>query len=403
MIFLIAGTFRLEGTLDVGGLDGQRVDTLNSANFPAGGGRGVCGGGDGGAGSPQTIRRSISGQSGYGPMQYPALGGAGGVIACTVGSRPAPGGGGGSFATQGDPWYKIKSAAGNVFPQQKGVGGWGAFRKTPGGAPGPAYFQDGNAGNNFIGLGYDVYRRQVIPGELTIAVGGSGGGGGGDASNRCTINDPNFYFDEKGGGGGAGGGVVLIIAEGKIILGKVARLSADGGDGGGGAWVGSSNNAGGGAGGAGGLIALYTRSHIDITIQGETYANKDYVFAVSADGGVGQLSPFGGSGGNVSGKYPPTTAKNMDAKPAGGMGGMGLIQFMTRPGTNTDGTNTVFDDNIILHKGTTVLTGAEKQRYLAWRGFPNAAGVWVDDSGRATAIGDKEGDFRPTPILLPVF
>ena len=41
------------------------------------------------------------------------------------------------------------------------------------------------------------------------------------------------------------------------------------------------------------------------------------------------------------------------------------------------------------------------QRFLAWRGFPNASGVWVDDFGNPTAIGDNEGDMRPSPILLP--
>jgi hypothetical protein len=48
-------------------------------------------------------------------------------------------------------------------------------------------------GNNFLGLGYGVNRRRIIPGELTLAVGGSGGAGGGDAAIRCTINDPNFF------------------------------------------------------------------------------------------------------------------------------------------------------------------------------------------------------------------
>ena len=175
-----------------------------------------------------------------------------------------------------------------------------------------------------------------------------------------------------------------------------------GGHGGGGAWAGSNNRGGGGAAGAGGFIALYSKAQIEIEVKGETYANNDYQFPISADGGVGLMSPYGG-GGNVIGKYPPTSAQNMDARPAGGMGGMGLIQFFARPGTNLDRTNTALDDNIVLRRSNNVLTGAEKQRYLAWRGFPNAQGVWVDDTGRAINIGDKSGDFRPTPILLPVF
>ena len=39
---------------------------------------------------------------------------------------------------------------------------------------------------------------------------------------------------------------------------------------------------------------------------------------------------------------------------------------------------------------------------IGWRGFPNAAGVFVDDDGVATNIGKNEGDIRPTPILMPV-
>ena len=49
------------------------------------------------------------------------------------------------------------------------------------------------------------------------------------------------------------------------------------------------------------------------------------------------------------------------------------------------------------------MTGPAKIRYLAWRGFPNASGALVDDFGKPTNIGASAGDFRPTPILLPVF
>ncbi len=57
----------------------------------------------------------------------------------------------------------------------------------------------------------------------------------------------------------------------------------------------------------------------------------------------------------------------------------------------------------MIVKSGVPLVGAEKQRYLAWCGFPNAQDVIVDDRGRPTNIGDHEGDLRPTPILMPFF
>ena len=310
-----------------------------------------------------------------------------------------------SFATAGDPYYKLKATT--TFVQPNGTGAYGCRSRLsttlPGGAAGIVYFGDTDPGNNFIGLGVDVNRRRLVPGELPILVGGSGGGGGGDLANSCAVNDPNFINDEKGGGGGAGGGVVLIISSGPIIIGPSSGISADGGHGGGGAWAGSNNRGAGGGGGAGGLVALYSQKHIDISLHGDTYANGDYDFAVSADGGVSLMDTYGG-GGSVRSKYPPTSVANMNARPSGGMGGLGLIEFLVPPGTtNADGTNTILDDNVILRRNGAVITGATKQRFLAWRGFPNAQGVWVDDRGNRTNIGDNAGDFRPTPILLPVF
>ena len=94
----------------------------------------------------------------------------------------------------------------------------------------------------------------------------------------------------------------------------------------------------------------------------------------------------------------------MNARPSGGLGGLGIIQLMAPPGSsNSDGTNTVLDDRINLIGPTGQLGGSTKQRYLAWRGFPNAAGKWVDDKGNEIKVGDNAGDSRPTPILLPVY
>ena len=57
----------------------------------------------------------------------------------------------------------------------------------------------------------------------------------------------------------------------------------------------------------------------------------------------------------------------------------------------------------LLVRGSSILRGAEKRRYLAWRGYENAAGVRVDDFGAPTAIGSNEGDIRPAPVLIPLF
>jgi hypothetical protein len=84
---------------------------------------------------------------------------------------------------------------------------------------------------------------------------------------------------------------------------------------------------------------------------------------------------------------------------------MGVVQLMAPSGDpalpSPDGTGTVLDDRIEILKGGLPLSGNEKKRYLAWRGFPNAAGTLVDDQGNPTNIGDAEGDIRPSPTLLP--
>ncbi|MBL8752745.1 MAG: hypothetical protein JNK15_05545, partial [Planctomycetes bacterium] len=91
--------------------------------------------------------------------------------------------------------------------------------------------------------------------------------------------------------------------------------------------------------------------------------------------------------------------------PLGAFGGMGIVQLMVPPGQNLlDGTNTLLDDNITFKNPATnaEIIGAGKQQLLAWRGFPNTSGTFVDDSGTPTNIGNNEGDIRPAPTLLPV-
>jgi len=423
MIWLVGGDFRVAGTLTVRGGDGDRVNVLNSANFPTAAGPGTCAGGTGGRGSPNSTTRSMQGETGFGPGNRPAGGGRPGLISCQGGCGRGSGGGGGSMSTQGDPFYKRLAGVGTEFQQQVGIGGQGcngnagaASRTLQGGSPGPVAFSDAPSDNDFWGNGVNVNRQIRIPGELAAPVGGAGGGGGGDLSNSagCNPNAVNFINDPKGGGGGGGGGVLIVKALGRIIIEDTGNINADGGHGGGGEQAGSCNQGGGGGSGSGGMVILMAGKSIEIFAHGTpartTYADNDYSFAVSADGGVCRTGSF--STPNISSKYPasgqqPQAGTNYDSKPLGALGGMGIVQLMVPPGDptgpNVDGTNTVLDDNIIVYDVfSTQTSGQNKVDILAWRGFPNEQGVLVDDFGVETNIGANEGDIRPSPILLPV-
>lgn len=397
LVFIATRNMRIDGTLSVDGGDGDQVNTLASANFPTPGGIGACTGGNGGQGSPVFTDRSFLGQAGFGAFQVPGLGGRGGRLSCLPPFGSGSGGGGGGFATIGDAFYL--SADGDPVLQALGFGGYGSGG-VPGGAPGASPFADGRPENDFIGVSWDLNRRVVIQGELTMLRGGQGGGGGGDRALQCTTNDPLFINDAKGGGGGAGGGAVLVLAFNDLTIGPQGRVSADGGDGGGGEQAGSNNQGGGGAGGSGGLVVLAAGNRIALHAHGETYANGDYDFAITADGGIGAQGNFAGVG--ISSKYPPAPTAAY-ASSAGGFGGMGIVQLFARPGNNVDGTNTILDDSIDVYRNGVPLLGTEKQRYLGWRGWPDRFGNWVDDAGQATANEGREGDVRPAPVLLPLF
>ncbi len=430
MVWLVSGDFRVAGDLTVRGGNGQRVDTLNSANFAKAGGIGVCGGGNGGDGTPSATLRDQRGGTGNGPLQVPGLGGGGGRLACTTGcytgsgynsSGGGSGGGGGSLATQGDPWYKSPRGTGTSFQQKVGIGGAGCSGSSvartgqlAGGEAGPRPFSDTRNDNDFWGSGIDVNRNLRITGELSTPVGGGGGGGGGDTSPSfsCSLTANQPANDYSGGGGGGGGGIIVVKALGDIIVEQTGKIIADGGNGGGGEQVGACGEAGGGGGGAGGMVVLMSAKRIILHAHGVAsanrwrYAENDYNFAVSADGAVCTTGSFGST--VLANKYPASGSAMMagtlyDENPLGGLGGMGIVQLMAPPGDNTlDGTNTRLDDNILVIRNGLELSGVAKQQMLAWRGFPNAQGVMVDDNNVPTNIGDSEGDIRPTPTLLPV-
>jgi len=433
MVWLVAGSFEVSGTLSVKGGDGTRVNTSGNANVAKDGGVGSCGGGDGGDGSPSTLLRDLAGGTGNGPLNVSGLGGGGGILSCQAGCGRGAGGGGGSLATQGDPNFKQKvQPAGTVpigggnpaplnpfpmFQQQSGTGGNGcvgltgrATRGLEGAVPGPTIFVDSRTDNDYWGVGLRLDTNLRIAGELAAPVGGGGGGGGGDLSynNDCSDDDPTFENDSSGGGGGGGGGVLIVKALGPIVVQESGRINADGGSGGGGEPSSSSTQGGGGGGGAGGMVILMSAESIDIHVPGNTYANNDYDFSISADGGVtvtGAQPPI------VTGKYPASGTtigtnwrETYDSAPLGGFGGMGIVQLMVPPGdaaTSTDNTNTILDDNINVFSAGAQLVGSLKESRLAWRGFPNAFGQGVDDGGNVISIGDSEGDIRPAPILLP--
>ncbi|MCA8971595.1 MAG: hypothetical protein KDC95_17515 [Planctomycetes bacterium] len=387
MIWVVTGDFLVDGELAADGSDGQHVMTLNSANVPIAGGTGGPAGGRGGAGSPATNQTSPQGEDGHGPYDFPAFGGRGGSLAIgpTV-SHYGSGGGGGVFGSAGD-----LSPFGLTIAQTSGAGGDGrsTLGPVPGGAAGNRLFVDRDDENDFWGVGFDVARNRLVVGELPILVGGSGGGGGGDR----TSPNPNFFDDEEGGGGGGGGGCLIIYAEGKIVV--RGTIHANGGNGGGGEDAGGCRFGGGGGGGSGGMLVLAAHQGITVHVLGETYDKADFDYALSADGGVGRNTAW--QAAPYESKYVRTTPRPN----AGGFGGLGLLQLIAPMGTNSDGTNTRLDDGITLVRNNQVLTGSEKQRFLAWKGWKNAQGIRVDDAGKPIPASNG-GDFRPQPILLPL-
>ncbi|MCB9886810.1 MAG: hypothetical protein H6838_15060 [Planctomycetes bacterium] len=425
MIWLVSGDFRVAGELSVRGGDGARVNGLITGNFVTAGGVGSCGGGNGGDASPDAVNRDLRGANGNGPLQVPGRGGGGGRLACTAGcyggNGGGSGGGGGSLASQGDPHYRQPQGTGTSFQQKVGIGGAGCSGSSiartgvlAGGEAGARPFVDNRNDNDFWGSGLDYGRNIRITGELSVPMGGGGGGGGGDTSPSfsCSLTANQPANDFSGGGGGGGGGVLIVKALGEIEVLPTGRINADGGNGGGGAAAGSCGDGGGGGGGSGGMVVLMSAKRIILHAHGVQsanrwrYAQNDYDFVLSADGGTCRTGTFGAP--VVTKKYPASGSPMMagaqyDENPLGGLGGMGLVQLMTPPGDNsTDGTNTRLDDNIVVIQNGLPLSGTAKQQMLAWRGFPNASGTYVDDNGTPTNIGDDEGDIRPTPTLLPV-
>jgi hypothetical protein len=379
LVITATGSFRLAGTIYVGGQDGTPDNAYYSAVTSVPGGAATCGGGRGGEGQPIiffppdqiSVANLVSppyGGQGYGldPVDgvMKRIGGTGGQ--CGMIDHPdskgkyasnkeldcdafrstnpgvkVPGGGGGSMYLFGhqpgdaDNGYSgnLKNGIGNVLPD--GQGHYNirpiAQKSLDCGVPGQwPFYDDGNGQNDFYGS----------RGQLTRLIGGEGGGSG--ASNVeayycgvwCTRDsDPDndkvcqdwqgshgkfgdSVTDARGGGGGGGGGAVLIQALGAITLETASLIDAHGGAGMGGEAIGCSNFGGGGGGGGGGMVILQSGSSITVNAGGKIDVREGAGDSAS-DGDVYGSCDDGGSDGAMG---------------DGGAGGQGFIQLQVPAG-----------------------------------------------------------------------
>lgn len=418
LVFVVDGDANIDGVLSVRGSDGAQPGLLyrgpgdiapvglggsmppsTALQTPAG-----AGGGSGGRLPNVTTLGAVA--NGNGPHDA-ASGGAAGAFSCESCSRSS-GGGGGAMATAGDPWFPTAATSGTSFVQRRGDGGYGCAgasgsptRTLAGGAAGATLVDTTDPDDDFFGRSYEPRTGRARIGELAAPIGGGGGGSGGSfgAAFAC---DPARTAAAAGAPGGGGGGAIVLQVRGTLTIGATGRIDADGGNG---ALTNTIfGSMGGGGGGAGGMVVLMARE-IVLHVRGETFANKDYTFVVSADGGVCRSTFFEPI---VLQKYPVNGASVVpgavyDGAPLGGFGGMGIVQLMVPPGTdNADGTNTVLDDHVTIVRNGVALSGAEKQRFLGWSGFRDDDGTRRDDFGAPiTALGGQ-GDIRPAPLLLPL-
>jgi hypothetical protein len=426
LVFEVEGDARIDGTISVRGEDARPevrpgffgagdVTTASSSGLRSGtGGRGQTGGWDGGD-STASISTGYfgNGLNGAGWGLFGFTGGRAGQMACSSCVRGSAGGGG-SFATVGDPGYPTDPSAGATgFPQRLGIGGAGcagssgaATRSLAGGAAGQSVFIDQRADNDFFGITYEPRRGITTAGELGRLVGGNGGASGGDFVQPSCV--PGYYGQlQHGGAGGAGGGAVMLQVGGRIEIGRHGRVVADGGNGVAGDISGRGAICGGGGGGSGGMVVVRAGERIVLHAHGETFAQRDYDFAISADGGICTVPSSASGLPVIASKYPasgqpPLQGSVYDARPLGGFGGFGLIQLMTPVGLdNDDDTNTVLDDSVDVVRDGVLLRTSEKIRYLAWRGLITPNGAFVDDYGNLTFVAWGEGDLRPSPHLMP--
>lgn len=309
---------RLEGRIDLSGVDSPGVLTLGTANQPELGAAGQAAGGRGGTGSPLTTQSTPRGGPGFGPYQVPAGGGQGGETGyglAGVDGRRGAGGGGGRLGpdrpVHPDPDHpsnegRIAEPGRDGTPT--GLGAESQSAPPRGGAPGTGVFLDGSPDNDFWGVRLDPVLGPVA-GELAAPVPGAGGGAGGDAVQSASFPLVPFLpsGDEKGAGGGGGGGLGVLVTR-RLVMGPGGAVVADGGSGGGGENSSFLNRVGGGSGGGSGGYLVLQANLFDLS-----------------QASPGCLSALGGPGGPGRNDQPDTVG-------AGGNGGPGVIQLHTPDG-----------------------------------------------------------------------
>ncbi|MFQ5749790.1 MAG: hypothetical protein ACE5H3_10095, partial [Planctomycetota bacterium] len=78
LVIYATGKVTISGSLNVSGDNSHHPVGLNSPQFPEGGAKGQCGGGDGGGASLVTTAETLRGENGDGPFGFDAIGGEGG-------------------------------------------------------------------------------------------------------------------------------------------------------------------------------------------------------------------------------------------------------------------------------------------------------------------------------------
>ena len=357
LVINATGMVRIEGTLDLSGLLGPAVASVNIGNVPVVGGAGIAGGGNGGSASSVTNTSTPRGSRGLGAFGVSSLsGGQGGESGSAVqagGTLPdnrRPGGGaGGAFnVDQNDSSAKLSFNAGAATDGQisEGMMAQPGFRghidsrgaetdamPSEGGLPGVGPFQDADNSNNFFGRRADVNYSiladrtrpvgsaptRIISGELSAMHAGSGGGGGGDALNSDFFPTPNWSpaSDERGGPGGGGAGALRLRALGPIIMsGLNAQILCKGGRGGTGENSFAFDQVGGtGGSGSGGHVILESGAYISFV---HADISDQHLF-IDARGG--RENKGRGRDGSANNNLIPGGLSD------GGQGGPGLIQL----------------------------------------------------------------------------